>query len=60
VGNGNRSVGGLIYCQRRINESSYFQVGNEMGSMEDLIDYQESRRKIPSFQVGKGSERRLF
>ena len=24
VGNGKRSVGGLIYCQRSINESSYF------------------------------------
>jgi hypothetical protein len=37
-----------------------FQVGNGMGSLEDLIECQESRIKISSFQVGKGSEGRLF
>jgi hypothetical protein len=34
-----------------------FQVGNEMGSLEDLIDYQEGREEIPYFQVGKGEEK---
>jgi hypothetical protein len=30
-----------------------------MGSLEDLIDYQEGKAEIPDFQVGKGEEMRL-
>jgi hypothetical protein len=37
-------------------ESSDFQVGNEMGSLEDLIDCQEGMPEIPYFQVGKGEK----
>jgi hypothetical protein len=44
VGNGKRSVEGLVYCQRSSAESSNFQVGNEMGSV-DLIDCQVGRKK---------------
>jgi hypothetical protein len=40
------------------NESSDFQVGNEMGSLEDLIDCQVGREEIPYFQVGKGEKMR--
>jgi hypothetical protein len=39
-------------------ESSYCQVGNEMG-LDDLIDCQVGSRKFPNFQVGKGKEMRL-
>jgi hypothetical protein len=58
VGNRKRSVEGLIYCQRSSVESSNFQVGNEMGSV-DLIDCQVGRREVPNFQVGRGKEMRL-
>jgi hypothetical protein len=53
VGNGKRSGGGLIYFQRSSTESSNFQVGNEMGSV-DLIDFQVGRKEVPNCQVGKG------
>jgi hypothetical protein len=42
-----------------VKKVSDFQVGNEMGSLEDLIDCQEGREEIPDFQVGKGEEMRL-
>jgi hypothetical protein len=58
MGNGKRSVEGLIYCQGRINEISSFQVVNEMGSI-DFIDFQVDRREIQNWQVGKGKETRL-
>jgi hypothetical protein len=45
VGNGKGSSGGLVYCKRRSTESSNFQVGNEMGSV-DLIDYQVGIREV--------------
>jgi hypothetical protein len=54
-----RSEKGLRNCQVSSEESSDFQVGNEMGSLEDLIDCQMGRTKIPDFQVGKGEEMRL-
>jgi hypothetical protein len=44
VGNRKRSVEGLIYCQRSSVESSNFQVGNEMGSV-DIIDCRWAERK---------------
>jgi hypothetical protein len=39
-------------------ESSDFQVGNEMGSV-DLIDCQVGSREFPNFQVGREKEMRL-
>jgi hypothetical protein len=53
-----RSDKGLRNCQVGSKESSYFQVGNEMGPL-DLIDCQVGREEIPRCQVGKGSELRL-
>jgi hypothetical protein len=53
-----RSDKGLRKCQVGSKESSYFQVGNEMGSL-DIIDCQVGREEIPRCQVGKGSELRL-
>jgi hypothetical protein len=32
----------------------------EMGSLEDLIDFQEGREEIPCCQVGKGEKMGLF
>jgi hypothetical protein len=58
VGNGKRSVEGLICCQRSSAKSSNFEVGNEMG-LVDLIDYQVGRREVLNCQVGKGKEMRL-
>jgi hypothetical protein len=58
VGNRKRSVEGLVYYQRSSVESSNFQVGNEMGSV-DLIDFQVGRREVPNCQVGRGKEMRL-
>jgi hypothetical protein len=58
VGNGNRSAEGLAYFQGSSGESSDFQVGNEMGSL-DLIDCQVGSRKFPNCQVGRGKEMRL-
>jgi hypothetical protein len=58
VGNGKRPGGGLVYCQRSSDESSDFQVGNEMGSV-DLIDCQVGSRKFPNCQVGREKEMRL-
>jgi hypothetical protein len=44
------SVDDLKVCQVGSNESSYCQVGNEMGSLGDLINYQVGRREeIPNF-----------
>jgi hypothetical protein len=43
VHNGKRSIEGLAYCS---GESSDFQVGNEMGSL-DIMDYQVGSRKFP-------------
>jgi len=57
VGNGKRSSGGLMCCQRMSAESSNCQVGNEMGSM-DLIDYRVGRKEVPNCQVGRGKEMR--
>jgi hypothetical protein len=53
VGNGKRPGGGLVYCQGRSVESSDFQEGNDMGSI-DLIDYQVGSKKIPKFLGGQG------
>jgi hypothetical protein len=58
VGNGKRSVEDLAYLQGSSGESSDFQVGNEMGSL-DLIHYQVGSKKFPNCQVGKGKEMRL-
>jgi hypothetical protein len=58
VGNGKRSVEGLVYFYGRSFESSYFQVGNEMG-LVDLIDYEVGSRKFPNCQVGREKEMRL-
>jgi hypothetical protein len=54
-----RSGKGLRNCQVSSEELSDCQVGNEMGSLEDLIDCQEGRAEIPIFQVGKGDDMRL-
>jgi hypothetical protein len=43
----------------RNKELSSFQVGNEMRSLEDLIDCQVDSRKFPIFQVGREKEMRL-
>ena len=59
VGNGKRPGGGLEYYQRISVESSYCQMGNEMGSI-DLIDCQVCNEKFPNCQVGRGKETRLF
>jgi hypothetical protein len=53
-----RSSEDILDSHEESSGDSYCQVGNEMGS-GDLIDYQESRREIPNFQVGKGREMRL-
>jgi hypothetical protein len=58
VGNGKRPGGGLVYYQGRSVESSYFQVGNEMGSV-DLIYCQVCNKKFPNFQVERKKEMRL-
>jgi hypothetical protein len=52
-----RSVGDLIDCQESRRESSDFQVGNEMGSLEDLIDFRRAGRnpRLPGGQ-GRGDE----
>jgi hypothetical protein len=34
-------------------------VGNEERSIKALINFQEDRREIPDFQVGRGNEMRL-
>jgi hypothetical protein len=44
-----RSEKGLRNCQVGSEEISDCQVGNEMGSLEDLIDCQEGRAEIPYF-----------
>jgi hypothetical protein len=44
VGNGKRPSGGLKYYQGSSAEGSYFQVGNEMGSV-DLINCWWAGRK---------------
>jgi hypothetical protein len=36
-----QSIKGLINCQEGRDEFSYFEVGNEIRSIEDLIDWQE-------------------
>jgi hypothetical protein len=59
VGNGERSIEDLIYCQRGGAESSDYQIGHHMRS-SDPINFQESRGEIPIFQVGMGEEMRLF
>jgi hypothetical protein len=41
-------------CQEGSDEISDCQVGNEMGSFEDLIDCQEGKNENLYFQVGKG------
>jgi len=43
-----RSRRDLVNCQEGSGELSYFQLGNEMRSV-DLIDYQEGRGEIPDF-----------
>jgi hypothetical protein len=43
VGNEKRPDEGLVYCQGSSEESLYCQVGNDMGSLEDLIDCLEGR-----------------
>jgi hypothetical protein len=48
-----------VNCQEGSEESSDCQMGNEMGSLEDLIDCQVGRAEIPYFQVGKGEKMRL-
>jgi hypothetical protein len=48
---------GLRNYQVSSEESLDFQVGNEMGSLEDLIDYQ---MEISYCQVCKGEDMRLF
>jgi hypothetical protein len=58
VGNGKRPDGGRVYCQGSSAESSDFQVGNKMGSV-DLIDYQVGSREIPNCQVDREKEMRL-
>jgi hypothetical protein len=58
VGNEMRLIEDLIECQEDNNGNSYHQGGNEMRSVV-LIDFQEGRREIPDFQVGKGKEMRL-
>jgi hypothetical protein len=55
-----RSVGDLIDCQESRRESSNFHMGNEMGSLEDLIDFHEIRIEIPYCQVSKGEEMRQY
>jgi hypothetical protein len=59
VGNRKRSSEGLIYYQEGGVESSNFQEGTEMGSI-DLIDYQVGRgRGETSYcQEGKGEQMR--
>jgi hypothetical protein len=54
-----RSEKGLINCQVSIEELSGFLEGNEMRSLDDIIDCQEGREEIPDFQVGKGEDMRL-
>jgi regulator of replication initiation timing len=58
VRNRKRSMEGIIYYQGRSDESSYFQVGNEMGSV-DLIKFLVGRREVPNCQVGRRKEMRL-
>jgi hypothetical protein len=53
-----RLVRYLVNFQEGKNEFLYFQVGNEMISV-DLIDYQEVISEIPNCQVGKGDKMRL-
>jgi hypothetical protein len=54
-----RSMEDLMNFQEGSDEDSYFQVGNEMRSV-DLIDCQEGRSEIPDCKVGKGDEVRLL
>jgi hypothetical protein len=48
-----RSSEDLIDFQGRSSGISYFQVGNEMGSV-DLIDCQDGRKRNPRFPGGQG------
>jgi hypothetical protein len=53
VGNRKRLSEGLIYCQDCDDENSSCQEGNDMRSLEDLIDCREGREETPYFQEGK-------
>jgi hypothetical protein len=48
-------VEGLIYFQGSSDESSNFQVGNEM-RLVYLINYQAGGNEVPNFHVGKEKE----
>jgi hypothetical protein len=54
-----RLVKGLINCQEGRNEFSNFQVGNEMGSIEDPVDCQEGRGGNPRLPGGQGKNPRF-